>query len=51
MRLTTDGASSGLPGGAINSVAPNSVVLYEAPEARVLSKSDRKKKAAADFQI
>jgi len=50
---TVIGAGSTIGGNVflMESVAPNSVVLYEAPEARVLSKSDRKKKAAADFQI
>jgi serine O-acetyltransferase len=50
---TVIGAGSTIGGNVflMDSVAPNSVVLYEAPEVRVLSKSDRKKKAAADFQI
>ena len=34
----------------MHSVPPNSVVIYDAPEVRVLSKSERKK-ATADFQI
>jgi len=50
---TVIGAGSTIGGNVflMESVAPNSVVLYNAPDARVLSKSDRKKKAAADFQI
>ena len=50
---TVIGAGSTIGGNVflMESVAPNSVVIYEAPEARVLSKSDRIKKAAADFQI
>ena len=49
---TVIGAGSTIGGNVflMESVAPNSIVLYDAPEARVLSKSDRKKKAA-DFQI
>ncbi len=35
----------------MESVAPNSVVIYTAPEVRVLRKSDRRKKAATVFQI
>jgi hypothetical protein len=35
----------------MESVAPNSVFLYDAPKARVLSKSERKGKSSADFQI
>jgi hypothetical protein len=35
----------------MESVAPNSIVIYDAPKMRVLNKADRKKKAAADFQI
>jgi len=50
---TVIGAGSIIGGNVflMESVAPNSVVLYNAPDARVLSKADRKKKAAADFQI
>jgi len=49
---TVIGAGSTIGGNVflMESVAPNSIVIYEAPEARVLSKADRKKKAA-DFQI
>ena len=49
---TVIGAGSTIGGNVflMESVAPNSVVIYDAPEVRVLSKSDRKK-AAADFQI
>jgi hypothetical protein len=35
----------------MDSVAPNSVVLYDAPKVRVLNKSDRKGKGLVDFQI
>jgi serine O-acetyltransferase len=35
----------------INSVAPNSLVIYDGLDLRVLNRSDRKKKAAVDFQI
>ena len=35
----------------MESVAPNSIVLCNAPGARVLNKADRKKKALLDFQI
>ncbi|MGD0251753.1 MAG: serine O-acetyltransferase EpsC [Verrucomicrobiota bacterium] len=50
---TVIGAGSTIGGNVflMESVAPNSIVLYNAPEARVLNKADRKKKAAADFQI
>jgi serine O-acetyltransferase len=50
---TVIGAGSTIGGNVflMESVAPNSIVIYDAPEVRVLSKSDRKKKAAADFQI
>ena len=50
---TVIGAGSIIGGNVflMESVAPSSVVLYNAPDARVLSKADRKRKAAADFQI
>jgi len=50
---TVIGAGSTIGGNVflMESVAPNSVVIYEAPEVRVLNKADRKKKRAADFQI
>jgi len=35
----------------MESVAPNSIVLYNAPDARVFNKADRKKKSSVDFQI
>jgi hypothetical protein len=35
----------------MESVAPNSIVLYDAPKARVLNKLDRKQKTLVDFQI
>jgi serine O-acetyltransferase len=35
----------------MESVAPNSIVLYNAPDARVLNKADRKRKTSVDFQI
>jgi serine O-acetyltransferase len=49
---TIIGAGSTIGGNVflMESVAPNSVVIYDAPEARVLNKSDRKKKSV-DFQI
>ena len=50
---TVIGAGSTIGGNVflMESVAPNTVVLYNAPDARVLSKADRRKKSAADFQI
>jgi serine O-acetyltransferase len=50
---TVIGAGSTIGGNVflMESVAPNSVVLYDAPKARVLSKSERKGKSSADFQI
>ena len=50
---TIIGAGSTIGGNVflMESVAPNTVVLYNAPDARVLSKADRRKKSAADFQI
>ncbi|HXR47834.1 MAG TPA: serine O-acetyltransferase EpsC, partial [Candidatus Limnocylindrales bacterium] len=50
---TVIGAGSTIGGNVflMESVAPNSIVIYDAPKMRVLNKSDRKKKAAADFQI
>jgi serine O-acetyltransferase len=50
---TVIGAGSTIGGNVflMESVAPNSVVLYDAPKARVLSKSERKGKSTADFQI
>jgi len=51
---TVIGAGSTIGGNVflMESVAPNSIVLNNAPEARVLNKADRKKRAqAADFQI
>jgi serine O-acetyltransferase len=49
---TVIGAGSTIGGNVflMESIAPNSIVLNNAPEARVLKKTDRKKKAA-DFQI
>jgi serine O-acetyltransferase len=35
----------------MESVAPNSIVVYDAPKARVLNKLDRKMKTLVDFQI
>ncbi len=35
----------------MESVAPNSIVLNNAPDARVLNRADRKKKTSVDFQI
>jgi serine O-acetyltransferase len=35
----------------MESVPPNSIVLYNVPDARVLNKADRKRKASVDFQI
>jgi serine O-acetyltransferase len=48
---TVIGAGSTIGGNVflMESVPPNSIVLYDAPEMRVLSKSDRKKKSATDF--
>jgi serine O-acetyltransferase len=50
---TVIGAGSTIGGNVflMESVAPNSIVLYDAPKARVLNKSDRKKKTSVDFQI
>jgi serine O-acetyltransferase len=50
---TVIGAGSTIGGNVflMESVAPNSVVLYDAPKARVLNKSDRKGKGLVDFQI
>lgn len=35
----------------MESVPPNSIVLYNAPDARVFNKADRKRKTSVDFQI
>jgi serine O-acetyltransferase len=50
---TVIGAGSTVGGNVflMESVAPNSIVIYDAPKVRVLSKSDRKKKTSVDFQI
>jgi len=50
---TVIGAGSTIGGNVflMESVAPNSIVIYDSPDMRVLSKSDRKKKVAADFRI
>jgi serine O-acetyltransferase len=50
---TVIGAGSTIGGNVflMESVAPNSIVLYDAPDARVLIKADRKKKTPVDFQI
>jgi serine O-acetyltransferase len=50
---TIIGAGSTIGGNVflMESVAPNSIVLYNAPKARVLNKSDRKGKGSVDFQI
>jgi serine O-acetyltransferase len=50
---TVIGAGSTIGGNVflMESIAPNSIVLYDAPKARVLNKSDRKKKISLDFQI
>ncbi|MGA2685322.1 MAG: serine O-acetyltransferase EpsC [Verrucomicrobiota bacterium] len=50
---TVIGAGSTIGGNVflMDSVAPNSVVLYDAPKVRVLNKSDRKGKGLVDFQI
>ncbi len=50
---TVIGAGSTIGGNVflMESVAPNSIVLYDAPKARVLSKSERKARSSADFQI
>ena len=50
---TIIGAGSTIGGNVflMESVAPNSVVLYDAPKARVLNKLDRKQKTLVDFQI
>jgi serine O-acetyltransferase len=50
---TIIGAGSTIGGNVflMESVAPNSIVLYNAPDARVLRKADRKMKAMLDFQI
>jgi serine O-acetyltransferase len=50
---TVIGAGSTIGGNVflMESVAPNSIVLYEAPKVRVVSKSERRAKSSADFQI
>jgi serine O-acetyltransferase len=50
---TVIGAGSTIGGNVflMESVAPNSIVIYDSPDMRVLSKSDRKKKVTADFRI
>jgi serine O-acetyltransferase len=50
---TVIGAGSTIGGNVflMESVAPNSIVLYDAPKARVLNKLDRKQKTLVDFQI
>jgi len=50
---TIIGAGSTIGGNVflMERVAPNSVVLYDAPKARVLNKLDRKQKTLVDFQI
>ncbi len=50
---TVIGAGSTIGGNVflMESVAPNSIVLYNAPDARVFNKSDRKWKSLVDFQI
>ena len=50
---TVIGAGSTIGGNVflVESVAPNSIVLYDAPKARVLNKLDRKQKTLVDFQI
>ncbi|MGA3266447.1 MAG: serine O-acetyltransferase EpsC [Verrucomicrobiota bacterium] len=50
---TVIGAGSTIGGNVflMESVAPNSIVLYNAPDARVFNKSDRKLKSLVDFQI
>jgi len=50
---TVIGAGSTIGGNVflMESVAPNSIVLYNAPDARVLNKLDRRAKASLDFQI
>ena len=50
---TIIGAGSTIGGNVflMESVAPNSIVLYDAPKARVLNKLDRKQKTLVDFQI
>ncbi len=50
---TVIGAGSTIGGNVflMESVAPNSIVIYDSPDMRVLSKSDRKKKVTTDFQI
>ena len=50
---TVIGAGSTIGGNVflMESVAPNSLVIYNAPDARVLSKRGKKDRAAADFQI
>jgi serine O-acetyltransferase len=48
---TVIGAGSTIGGNVflMESVAPNSIVIYDSPDMRVLSKT--KKKAASDFRI
>jgi serine O-acetyltransferase len=50
---TVIGAGSTIGGNVflMESVAPNSIVIYDAPKARVLNKLDRKQKTLVDFQI
>ena len=50
---TIIGAGSTIGGNVfiMNSVQPNSLVIYDGLDMRVLSKADMKKKAAPDFQI
>ncbi len=50
---TVIGAGSTIGGNVfiMESVAPNSIVVYDAPKARVLNKLDRKQKILLDFQI
>ena len=50
---TVIGAGSTIGGNVflMESVAPNSIVVYDAPKARVLNKLDRKMKTLVDFQI
>ena len=50
---TVIGAGSTIGGNVflMESVAPNSIVIYDSPDMRVLSKSDRKKKTTPSFQV
>ena len=50
---TVIGAGSTIGGNVfiMESIAPNSIVVYDAPKARVLNKLDRKQKTLVDFQI